>query len=102
MSTNASKRLKGIRGSTFSVDVEYNKTFIIVHLPSVDKFTKSTFFEMQYLLDDWWDFFKAVGYTSIHAAVDPNNKKVNKLLRRLRFKKIGTAESLFVWSYTGD
>ena len=102
MSTNASNRLKWIKGSTFSVDVEYNKDYVILHLPTVDKFTKATLFEMQYLLDDLWLFFKTVGYTRIYAAVDPNNAKINKLLRILKFKVTGTADNLRVWSYTGD
>jgi RimJ/RimL family protein N-acetyltransferase len=102
VSTNASKRLKGVKGSTFSVDIEYSKEYVILHLPTVDKFTKNTFFEMQFLLDDWWEFFKTVGYTKIHAAVDFNNVKVNKLLRKLNFRVIGRAENLNIWSYTGD
>jgi len=100
--TNASKRLKGVRGSTFEVDLEYNKDYIILHLPSVDKFTKSTLFEMQYLLDDWWDFFQTVGYTEIFAAVDPNNKRINRLLRRLSFKPLGSSDGLRIWSYRGE
>jgi len=100
--TNASKRLKGIQGSNFSVDIEYNKEYVILHLPTVDRFTKNTFFEMQVLLDDLWDFFKTVGYTKIHAAVDFNNTKINKLLKKLNFRVIGKAENLNIWSYTGD
>jgi hypothetical protein len=100
--TNASKRLKGIQGSNFSVDLEYNKNYIIIHLPFIDKFTKSSLFEMKYLLDDWWGFFKTVGYTEIHAAVDLNNVKINKLLRNLNFKMIGKADGLNIWSYKGD
>jgi len=100
--TNASKRLKGIRGSTFEVDLEYNETYIIIHLPYIDKFTKSTLFEMKYLLDDWWTFFKTVGYTEIHAAVDPNNRSINKILRHIEFKKIGSSNGMNIWSYRGD
>jgi RimJ/RimL family protein N-acetyltransferase len=102
VSTNASKRLKGIQGSNFSVDLEYNKTYIIIHLPYVSKFTKSTLFEMQYLLDDWWKFFKTVGYTEIHAAVDPNNRPINRLLRYIKFKQIGSSNGMNIWSYRGD
>ena len=102
MPTNASKRLKGIRGSTFEVDLEYNKTYIILHLPTVDKFTKSTLFEMQYLLDDWWNFFKTVGYTEIYAAVEPANRTINRLLRRIHFKQIGSSNGMNIWSYRGD
>ena len=101
MSTNASKRLKGVRGSTFSVDIEYSKEFVIIHLPSATGFTKSTFFEMQDLLDDWWDFFSTVGYVEIHAAVGCTNKKTNKLLRKLNFRLIGSSNNMNIWSYRG-
>lgn len=102
MRTNASKRLKGIHGSTFTVDLEYSKEYIILHLPTVDKFTKEVYFEMLYMLDDWWDFFQTIGYNAIHVAVDPNNQKINRLLRKLKFKAIGYADNLRVWSYTGE
>ena len=102
MSTNASKRIDGIRGSNFSVRLEYSKEYIVLHLPTIDKFTKSTLFEMQYMLDDWWNFFRTVGYSSIHVAVDPANAKINRLLRKLNFRMIGKADGLNIWSYTGD
>jgi hypothetical protein len=102
VSTNASKRLKGIRGSTFSVDVEYNKDYIILHLPTVDKFTKSTLFEMQELLDDLWDFFQTMGYTEIHAAAETYNRPINRLLRLLKFSQMGSSNGMNVWSYRGD
>lgn len=102
MSTNASKRIDGIRGSNFSVRLEYSKTYIVLHLPTVDKFSKNTFLEMQYMLDDWWDFFKTVGYSSIHVGVEPDNSKINRLLRKLNFRMIGKADGLNIWSYTGD
>lgn len=102
MRTNASKRLKGIHGSTFSVDLEYSKEYIILHLPTVDKFTKEVYFEMLYMLDDWWDFFQTIGYTELHAAVDPNNRKINRLLRKIGFRPIGSANNLTVWSYKGE
>ena len=101
MSTNASKRLKGFRGSTFSVDIEYNKEYVILHLPTVDKFTKSTFFEMQTLLTDWWEFFSTLGYVEIHAAVGCSNKKINRLLRKLNFRLLGSSNNMNIWSYKG-
>ena len=102
MRTNASKTLKGIKGSAFSVDIEYSKQYVILHLPTVDKFTKEIYFEMLSVLDDLWDFFQTVGYNNMYAVVDLNNSKINRLLRRLGFKAIGTAESMRIWSYTGD
>lgn len=102
MPTNASRRLKSVRGSTFAVDLEYNKDYLIIHLPTVEKFTKSTYFEMLYMLDDWWDFFKTVGYVEIHAAVEVNNTRINRLLRKLNFRLIGSSKNMNIWSYRGE
>jgi hypothetical protein len=102
VSTNASKRLKSVKGSTFEVDLEYSKDYLILHLPYIDKFTKSVYFEMLCMLDDWWDFFRTVGYKEIHAAVDSNNTRINKLLRKLNFRLIGSSKNMNIWSYRGD
>lgn len=101
MQTKGSKRFRGIRGSTFSVDVEYSKDYIILHLPEVTTFNKTTFIEMVYLLEDIWELFRTFGYEALYTAVDPNNSKINRLLRKLNFKAIGYADSMRVWSYTG-
>ena len=102
MQTNASKRLKGIyHGSTFVVDVEYSKDYVILHLPVVTKFTKGVYFELLDMMDELWDFFSTIGYDKIYAAVDQNDRKINRLVRKLGFKATGSAHNLVVWSYTG-
>jgi hypothetical protein len=93
-----SKSLEGIRGSCFSIRLEYNEEFIIVHLPTIDKMTKEVFLEMKTLLDNWWMFWKTVGYKAVFAAVEPESK-MNKLLRMLDFKYVGKDKEYFVYQF---
>lgn len=97
-STLVSKSLEGIRGSCFSIRLEYNEEFIIVHLPTIDKMTKEVFLEMKTLLDNWWMFWKTVGYKAVFAAVEPESK-MNKLLRMLDFKYVGKDKEYFVYQF---
>ena len=99
--TISSTSLFGIKGEDFNIRLEYNKDFIIIHLPYVDKFTKSTYLEMKTLLEDWNTFFKTVGYKETFVAFDPNNQKITKLVRLLNFSYIGNNEGLSIYKYTG-
>lgn len=96
--TPVSKSLYGIRGSCFDIRLEYNEDFIIVHLPSIDKMTKSVFIEMRVLLYDWWKFFETAGYKAVFAAVEPEDK-INKLVFMLGFEYVGDSEEYHVYQF---
>jgi len=98
-STPVSKDLFGIKGSCFDIRLEYNKDFIILHLPSIDKMTKEVFIEMRFMLEDWWTFLKTSGYMAIFAAVDPSNQPINKLLAMLKFNYIGSSDGVSVYQF---
>ena len=83
----------------FSVRLEYNEEFAIMHLPRVDKMTKEVFLDMKFYLEDLWKFFKAVGYKALHLAIDPNNTKIKKLVDKLEFKYLGSADGMDVYQY---
>ena len=93
-----SKSLFGIKGSNFDVRIEYNEDYVIVHLPSIEKFNKETLIEMQDLLVNWLQFLKTLGKDKIHAAVKINSKE-NKLTKLLNFKYLGSAEDMNIYSY---
>jgi|TARA_R110002124_G_scaffold110066_3_gene263575 hypothetical protein len=93
-----SKSLEGIRGSCFNIRLEYNEDFIIVHFSKLDKITKEVFLEMKDLLDNWWVFWKTVGYQAVFAAVEPDSK-INKLLHMLKFEYIGKDNEYFVYRF---
>tara|TARA_R110000772_G_scaffold66532_4_gene148150 strand:- start:5123 stop:5428 length:306 start_codon:yes stop_codon:yes gene_type:complete len=93
-----SKSLHGIKGSCFSIRLEYNEDFIIVHLPTIDKMTKEVFLEMKRMLSDWFSFLKTVGYKSVFAAIEPEHKN-NKLVRMLNFEYVGKDKEYFVYQF---
>ena len=94
-----SKDLYGIRGSNFSIRIEYAPGTIILHLPEVDNFTIKTFREMNVLLLDWSEFFKTQGITTIWAAIPEKNFKIRKLLNRLGFTFIAIKDNFLVFKY---
>lgn len=97
-SIHVSKSLEGIKGSCFSIRLEYNENFIIIHLPSIDKMTKQVITEMKTMLKEWWQFFKTMGYKAVFAAVEPENK-MNKLLHMLNFKYVGNDNKYLVYIF---
>ena len=99
MQTQRSKSIMLYECEDFTIRLEYNKDFVIAHLPYCPKMTKEIFFQLQYKLDDWWEFFKMFDYPGIWAAIDPNDKKLKKLLTKLEFVYRGTADGLDVYQY---
>ena len=97
--TPVSKSLSWIKGSCFDIRLEYNKDFMILHLPYIERMTKEVYIEMTFLLEDWWAFFKTVGYTGIHAAIDPNDVKTAKLVKMLKFDYVGTSNGADVYLF---
>lgn len=93
-----SKLLNGVKGSCFDIRLEYNKEYIIVHLPKIDKMTRDIYLEMVFLLEDWWTFFKTVGYKQIHAVVEPHSK-AEKLAKMLKFELLGEHQNTHIMMY---
>ena len=93
-----SKSLNGIKGSCFDIRLEYNQEYIIVHLPKIDKMTRDIYLEMVFLLEDWWTFFKTVGYKQIHAVVEPHSK-AEKLAKMLKFELLGEHQNTHIMMY---
>lgn len=92
-----STRLKGIRGSNFEVDLEYNDQLIFIHLPQLEKFTRGTLIEWKYLLEDWYPFFKTMGYQTLFAAVDPESR-ISKVLVLLNFELLAIENGLAIYA----
>jgi hypothetical protein len=95
----ASKTFTVLETENYTIRLEYNSDYVILHLPVISKMDKSVFQDMQYRLDDWYDFFTTAGYAGIFAAVDPNDIKIQKLLDMLGFKYKGSADNMNVYFY---
>lgn len=96
---HVSKSLTLFETENYSVRLEYNDDYVIIHLPRVDKFNKEVFVDMKYKLEDWHQFFTTAGYAGIFAAVDPANQKIQRLLVRLGFQLKGFADNMNVYFY---
>lgn len=97
----ASKRVRLYENLDYQLDVEYNKDYVIFHLPLVNKFSKGVFLDMLCKLDELYTMFNTMGHQYVWAAVDPNNQKVNRLLVKLGFKYAGSADGMSVYNYGG-
>lgn len=95
----ASKSFKAIETKDYTIRLEYNREFVILHLPHVEKMTKEVFIDMRYRLEDWYEFFRVAGYKGIFAAVAPQDQKIQKLLTMLNFKFKGFADNMNVYYY---
>lgn len=93
--------LYGIRGSCFSVRVEYTPDFIVWHLANVETYTKSVVLEMREVLKDWSEFFAVIADKPIYAAA-PKGDKIHKLIKLLHFTYLGEQGGMLVYQYTGE
>ena len=95
-----SKRMTLVQKDSFTVDLEYNEDYAIVHLPKVDKFTKDIYLDMSIVFEDMKEFLKVVGYDHVWAALEPTNKIMIKFASKMGLTFQGEAENLNV--YRGD
>ena len=95
----ASKSFTFIETKDYTIRLEYNDKYVIIHLPSIEKMDKGVFTDMKYRLEDWYDFMTTAGYAGVFAAIDPNNTKIKKLLDMLGFKLKGVADNMLVDFY---
>lgn len=94
-----SKTLSMVATDDYTIRLEYNEDYVILHLPSIEKMSKGVFLDMKFRLEDWYTFFTTAGYAGIFTAVDPNNKRIQKLLSMLGFKLKGFADNMNVYFY---
>ena len=88
-------------GEDFKIRLEYNREYMIVHLPEVFKFNKTTLISMLMKLDEINDFSVGLGYPALHCAAPEDDPKINKLAIRCGFTKIGEDAGFIVYKYTG-
>ena len=93
-----SKRFTILDKEKYSVDLEYNEQYAILHLPYVEKFTKSLYLDIVSTLEGWDSFFKSFGYNDIWVAVRPEDNSISKLVKKLGFEHRGNAEGYDVYN----
>lgn len=96
---SASKSFTCLETKDYTIRLEYNSEYVIIHLPYIGKMDKGVFLDMKCRLEDWYEFFTTAGFKGIFAAVDPNDEKIKKLLNMLGFKYKGCADNMYVYFY---
>lgn len=96
-----SKRITLLTKEKYRVDLEYNEDFAILHLPTVDKFTKDVYLDMKFTVEDISEFLTTAGYPAMWIAISPYDKVIKKFVGRLGFVYKGTAEDMDVYIYEG-
>ena len=96
-----SKRLKGIQGENYKVELEYNKDYIIIHFGELTKVNKAILKELNDRLVEWFEFFATLGVQYLWAAVPPDNQEINKLAVLLGFKYVDYNAGFNIYRY-GD
>ena len=95
--TEQSKRINLIEHEHYSVELEYTDTLAILHLPRVDKFTKTYYLQAKEKLEDITQFLETVGYQGLWVAIYPEDELTNKFVKKLNFEFIGVFETLNVY-----
>jgi hypothetical protein len=93
----ASKRMRVYDFKEFSVDLEYNETYVAIHLPEVPSFTKSTYKKMQVYIEQLSEFLNTVGYQNLFAVA--NDITTEKLMEKLGFLFLGQHNEMRVYVY---
>lgn len=97
-----SKDFFWIRGDHFKGRIEYNEEFVIIHLPDLESLTKESLKELRDCLQDTWDLFTTAGYPAVLAAVPLENKVINKLAEKLKFKLVAVSDGYNIYKFEGE
>jgi len=94
-----SKRMRLVDTEDFSVDLEYNENYAILHLPEVPRFTKTVLHRMQMTMEDLNELFTTMGYPNIFVAISPNDPATEKLVMKLGFVHLADNLGMKVYVY---
>ena len=93
-----SKRLTILDYEDYQIDLEYNKMYVVVHIPRL-KLTKTVYSELSYKVFELWEFVKEVEYQGLWTAVPKDNKTLGKLANRLGFEYLGEADGFLIYEF---
>lgn len=96
-----SKRITIYDKDDMVIDLEYTDMYAILHLP-VLRITRHTYEDFLTTVPKLHSFLTTVGYEAVWTAINPEDTTIVKLLDRLGAKKLGTADGLDVYEYTGE
>lgn len=92
-----SKRITLVNTDEYVVDVEYTDHFIIVHIPYIKAFTKSSYAELREQFVNFCDFVHTIGYDEVWAGIYPEDETTNKFAGRMGFDFRGVVNGINVY-----
>lgn len=97
MEFDESRRITLCKTEDYTIELEYNPYFAIVHLKDCEKFSKSVLKSIQSFLDDFEHFVLVTGYDGLYTA--SLEDKPEKLAYLLGFEFIGEQDNTKVYKY---
>jgi len=92
-----SNRIRILETEDYHVEIEYNSEVIAVHLPWIKVLNKKVYKELAKALKDYSAFFRVLGKEKLYAAVDTNDIKIKRFLKKLGFVRVGISGELDVY-----
>lgn len=92
-----SKRFTLVHKEDYKVDLEYNEHLAILHLPKVNRFTKTVYLDMLECIEDIEGFLLDLGYASLWLGIPIGDSPLAKLVKKLNFTYRGSAEGLDIY-----
>lgn len=96
-STATSKRMPLVIRESYQIDLEYSETLAILHLPRVDKLTKTVYKDIKEVSESISVFLSTMGYEHVYVSCWPEDFKTKKLVSKLGFKYQGYSQGFDVY-----
>lgn len=96
-----SQRMTIVDEEGLQIDLEYNDSFFILHLP-IFSATKGRLMHLRMKLEELAELATTIGYLGIYTAIDPYHLPMVKLMRLIYAEKQGSANGLDVYLYKGE
>lgn len=82
----------------FKVRLEYNQDYVVLHLPTVESFSKSILVKMQNKVVELLDFFYELGYNGIWAGCHESSNQTKRLIDLLGFEYFKDQDGLSIYN----
>lgn len=92
-----SNRIRILETEDYYVEIEYSSEVIAVHLPWIRVLNKKVYKELTKALKEYSTFFRVLGKEKLYAAVDTNDIKIKRFLKKLGFVRVGISGELDVY-----
>jgi hypothetical protein len=76
----------------YTISLEYNEEYIALHLPHVEKFTKTAYLDFLSTVDELKEFSETFGKTQLFVGIPTGDVKMGKFATKAGFEFLGEGE----------